>query len=109
MNREEKDFICDFNLKRKHKERTSLHGCPLSIDVLRTDVQRPRHVVDDRYHYTRPPDKNNNESVVRRVDPYPCRDDDRDDAVTERKEGKRNSELRKKISFNLDREHKSGD
>ena len=24
MNREEKDFICDYNLKRKHRERTSL-------------------------------------------------------------------------------------
>ena len=109
MNQEEKDFICDYNLKRKHGEKTTLYGCPLSIDVLRTDHQRTRRVNDDRYHYNRQSEETKSESVVRRVDPQHSGEDDRDDTVTERKEGKRNSDLRRKISFNLDRENKSGD
>ena len=52
-------------------------------------------------HQRVPNKTNQTTSIIRRVDPYHGRDDGRDDMVTEGKEGKRNSDLRRKISFNL--------
>ena len=86
---EDKNFICDYNGRMANGEKPSLKGLNPKINVTFESHQRAP------LKTSQPP------STIRRVDPHPTRDDDRDEMVTEGKEGKRNSELRRKISFNL--------
>ena len=89
---EERDFISNYNGQIRNHEKPSIRGCPWMIKVIWND--RP----STSYQ--------NDRSTQRRDDSHSGRDDDQIE-TREPKDGKRESALRRKISFNLN-ESKGG-
>ena len=91
LGREERDFVSNYNGQIRNRERPTIRGCPQMIKV----------------NWNKPPAPyQSDRTIQRRVDPHPCRDDDPIEG-REEKAGKRESALRRKISFNLN-ESKGG-
>ena len=89
---EERAFISSYNGQIRNNEKPTIRGCPRMIKVIWNTKQSTPY--------------NSDRSTQRRIDPPPSRDDDSIE-VREAKDGKRESALRRKISFNLN-ESKGG-